>query len=301
MSDNNQKKKKNKRGRKKPKPEGNQQQAQKAKKGKNAQKPKQQKGKAPQKGKVKQAQKGGKKQAKQQAQQKAQQKQQKARKQKVKVSAGAGRKRTKGGKKVDLTQARLNLIIRSKFQSQSKKEPTALESKICQLLVDLEASSKDLKPYLRDLGIVRAMRMRISNSKQAVVIFVPFRQHTKWKKLQDRLVRELEKKFQDEDVLFVAERKVMKLCHIDPKTNAPRPRTQTITEVHKKTLEDVVYPTKIVGKRTRFRVGGRRLLKVYLDPKDSKDIEARIPTFEQVYWKLTRKHVKFLFPRYSMY
>jgi len=277
-------------------------------KAKPAQKPKQQpKAKAQkpkQKGKAKQQPKQQVKKAQKQKQQPKQQgkkQQQKARKQKAKVSSTAGRDRTTKGKKVDLTQARLNLIIRSKFQSQRKKNPTALESKICQLLVDLEASSKDLKPYLRDLGIVRAMRMRISASRQAVVIFVPFRQHLKWKKLQDRLVRELEKKFQDEDVLFIAERKVMKLCHIDPKTNAPRPRTQTITEVHKKTLEDVVYPTKIVGKRTRFRVGGRRLLKVYLDPKDSKDIEARIPTFEQVYWKLTRKYVKFLFPRYSMY
>merc|ERR1711879_815641 len=103
------------------------------------------------------------------------------RKQKEKVSAGEGRKRrgksTKGGQKVDLTQARLNLIIRSKFQNPSKKEPTPLESKICQLLVDLEASSKDLKPYLRDLGIVSARKFIISPNKKACVVFIPFRQH----------------------------------------------------------------------------------------------------------------------------
>ena len=85
---------------------------------------------------------------------------------------------------------------------------------------------------------------------------------------------------------------------INPKINAPRPRTQTITAVQNEILNDIVYPTKIVGKRTRFRVGGKRLLKVYLDPKDSKDIEQRIPTYEAVYRKLTKKNVKFLFPRY---
>jgi len=231
---------------------------------------------------------GGKQQPKQNQQQKG-------------GGKGDGRKRrSKGtkGQKVDLTQARLNLIIRSKFQNPAKKEPTKLESKICQLLVDLEASSKDLKPHLRDLGIVSAREIQVNPTKKATVVFVPYRQHKKWQKLQDRLVRELEKKFQNQDVLFVAQRKVMKLCHINPKVSVPRPRTQTISAVHKAILEDVVFPTKVVGKRTRFRVGGKRMLKVYLDPKDSKDIESRIPTYEKVYWKLTKKNVKFLFPRF---
>eukprot|EP00484_Ammonia_sp_Unknown_P002605 CAMPEP_0197052848 /NCGR_PEP_ID=MMETSP1384-20130603/27252_1 /TAXON_ID=29189 /ORGANISM="Ammonia sp." /LENGTH=264 /DNA_ID=CAMNT_0042485659 /DNA_START=32 /DNA_END=826 /DNA_ORIENTATION=+ len=246
-------------------------------------------------GKGKGQETGGPKQAKPAQKQQKQQ-------QKEKVSAGSSRKRrstTKGQTtKVDLAQARLDLIIRSKFQNPAKDTPTPLESKICQLLVDLEASSKDLKPHLRDLGIVSARKIPVTATKKAIVIFVPNLQHARWQKLQDRLVRELEKKFNDEDVIFIAQRKVMKLCQINPKTNAPRPRTQTITAVQKAILDDVVYPTKIVGKRTRFRVGGRRLLKVYLDPKDSKDIETRIPTFEAVYRKLTKKNVSFLFPRY---
>merc|ERR1712130_484382 len=230
------------------------------------------------------------------------QKQKSPRKQKEKVSNNDGRKRrTKGGQTkggIDLAQARLDLIIKSKYQNPAKPTPTSLESKICQLLVDLEASSRDLKPHLRDLGIVSARKINVTQTKKAIVIFVPKLQHQRWQKLQDRLVRELEKKFSDEDVLFIAQRKVMKLCQINPKINAPRPRTQTITAVQNEILNDVVFPTKIVGKRTRFRVGGKRLLKVYLDPKDSKDIESRIPTYEAVYRKLTKKNVKFLFPRY---
>jgi len=242
---------------------------------------------------------GGKKSGKQQQKPKKQQ----ARKQKEKVSSGTGRSRKgKGkqtaGRQIDIAQARLELIIRSKYQNPGKPTPTALESKICQLLVDLEASSRDLKPHLRDLGIVSARKINVTQTKKAIVIFVPKLQHQRWQKLQDRLVRELEKKFSDEDVLFIAQRKVMKLCQINPKINAPRPRTQTITAVQNEILNDVVFPTKIVGKRTRFRVGGKRLLKVYLDPKDSKDIEGRIPTYEAVYRKLTKKNVKFLFPRY---
>merc|ERR1712130_1046042 len=77
---------------------------------------------------------GGKQQPKQNQQQKGggkgkgkggkQPQKQNPRKDKAKVSSGDGRKRrSKGtkGQKVDLTQARLNLIIRSKFQNPAKK------------------------------------------------------------------------------------------------------------------------------------------------------------------------------------
>eukprot|EP01083_Nonionella_stella_P303324 1049653_1 len=94
------------------------------------------------------------------------------RKKKEKVSSGDGRKRktTRGGPtkgKIDLAQARLDLIIRSKYQNPAKPTPTPLESKICQLLVDLEASSRDLKPHLRDLGIVSARKINVTQTQKS--------------------------------------------------------------------------------------------------------------------------------------
>jgi len=202
-------------------------------------------------------------------------------------------KTTKGG--AQQSKQTLELIMKSKFLSPDKKTPTEIEQQICSHLVDLEASSKDLKPHLRDLGIVSARQVQISPTKHAIIIFIPYVQHEKWHKIQDKLVHELEKKFSGQHVLFLTQRKVMKLNEI--KNNYPRPRNQTITAVHESILEDLVYPVKIVGKRLRFRVGGKRLLKVFLDPKDSKEIEAKLQTFEVVYQKLTKKEVKFLFPR----
>jgi len=191
----------------------------------------------------------------------------------------------------------LQVIIRSKYQNPaSTAKPSDLESKICEYLVDLEASDKDLRSSLRDLGIFAAREIPVTATKKAIAIFVPFRQLSRWQKIQIRVGVELEKKFSGQDVLFLAQRKVMKLHDI--KNNYPRPINQTITSVHESILNDLVYPNKIVGKRLRFRVGGKRILKVYLDPKNSKEIEPKLQTYETVYKKLTKKIVTFLFPRY---
>ena len=88
---------------------------------------------------------------------------------------------------------------------------------------------------------------------------VPFRLLKAFHKIQQRLVRELEKKFSGKDVVLVANRKIM------PVPSAgfarARPRSRTLTAVHANLLEDLVYPTEIVGKRQRYRLDGSRLLK----------------------------------------
>lgn len=79
-----------------------------------------------------------------------------------------------------------------------------------------------------------------------------------------RLTRELEKKFSDRHVVFVAQRRMLRKPTRTSRVKQKRPRSRTLTNVHEKILEDLVFPTEIVGKRTRVAVDGSKLLKVWV-------------------------------------
>merc|ERR1711935_489588 len=110
------------------------------------------------------------------------------------------------------------------------------------------------------------------------------------------LVRELEKKFSGRHVMIIGQRTILgKSYNRNQKTKGPRPRSRTLTAVQDAILDDVVYPTEIVGKRTRVKVDGKRVMKVFLDSKDQANVEGRTDTYAAVYSKLTNKQVVFEF------
>jgi small subunit ribosomal protein S7e len=173
---------------------------------------------------------------------------------------------------------------------------TELEESVARAFVELEVTSKDLSGDLRDLFITSAKEIESSNGKKAVIIFVPYRLHKRFQKIQSRLIRELEKKFSGKHVCFVAQRTILSTNYQRQYPGQMRPRSRTLTSVHNDILEDIVYPTQIVGKRVRVRTDNSKLLKVYLDPKDVKEVDYKLKTFSSVYKKLTNKNVEFLFP-----
>ena len=186
---------------------------------------------------------------------------------------------------------------RQKIVKANGAEPDELEAQVAQELLNLEMSANELKADLHDLYISAARELEVGGGRKAIVIFVPFRQLKDFHKIQSRLVRELEKKFSGRHVVIVAQRTILpKTANRSALQKGPRPRSRTLTHVHEQILEDIVYPTEIVGKRTRHKVDGSKTLKVYLDPKDQVNVETKLDTFTCVYNSLTHKDVAFEFP-----
>merc|ERR1712157_431641 len=175
-------------------------------------------------------------------------------------------------------------------------EPDELEASIAQELLNLEMTSTDLKASLRDLFITAAKDVDCGGGRRAIILYVPYKLHKSFNKIQQRLVRELEKKFSGKHVIIIAQRTILgKSFARSNKTKGPRPRSRTLTQVQEAILDDIVYPTEIVGKRTRVKTDGKRVLKVFLDGKDQPNVEGKIDTFAAVYSKLTNKQVSFSF------
>ncbi|KAK9818416.1 hypothetical protein WJX72_012350 [[Myrmecia] bisecta] len=183
---------------------------------------------------------------------------------------------------------------RKKIAKEKGAEPDDFEESVAQALFDLEATNQELKSDLRDLYITGAKEIDVNASRKAIIIHVPYRLLKAFHKIQQRLVRELEKKFSGKDVVLVANRRILP----PPSTGfrSARPRSRTLTAVHEAVLEDLVYPTEIVGKRIRYRLDGSKVLKVYLDPKERNTTEYKLETFGGVYKRLTGKDVVFEFP-----
>jgi small subunit ribosomal protein S7e len=186
---------------------------------------------------------------------------------------------------------RSKLIV--KRRGTSIIEPTALDTSVAKALYELQSSSNDLAADLRNLQIYGAREVDMTAGRKAIVLVVPVPQLKAWRKVQSRVLRELEKKFSDKQVVLVGFRRVI------PKTVAGgkgRPHSRTATAVHEAWLEDMVFPTEIVGKRIRVKTDGSRVVKVLLDPKDQSVLEGKVEGFAAVYHKLTGKNVVFEFP-----
>jgi len=178
----------------------------------------------------------------------------------------------------------------------SSGEPDEFEMQVANELLNLEMTSTELKASLRNIYITAAKEVDCGSGRKAIVLYVPYKLLKSTNKIHQKLVRELEKKFSGKIVLIIGQRTILGKGYArDQKTSGPRPRSRTLTAVQDAILDDVVYPTEITGKRTRVKTDGKRIMKVYLDPRDQANVEGRTDTYASVYGKLTNKQVVFEF------
>lgn len=187
-------------------------------------------------------------------------------------------------------------IMISKANGKVATTASELEKNVAKALYDIQSSNEELAGELTLLQIRGAREIELQGGRKAILIMVPVPQLKSWRRIQPKILRELEKKLGsggEKSVLLIAFRRIIakpKRC-----SKVTRPRSRTLTAVHEAWLEDMCYPTEIVGKRIRVKTDGSRLMKVILDHKDQTTIEGKTEVMASVYRKLTGKDVAFEF------
>lgn len=81
-----------------------------------------------------------------------------------------------------------------------------VESSLSQALVEVENNGgADIKAPLKELYFKSAKEFDVGSGRKAIVIFVPYPQIKAWQKIQQKVVRELEKKFSGKHVVILAQ------------------------------------------------------------------------------------------------
>ena len=179
-----------------------------------------------------------------------------------------------------------------KLRKAKRSKPTTLENDVAKALYDLELNHKSLRAHLPRFHVNTAKSVEGAKGKKAVVIFYPLRYLKLVRKIQTVLTSELEKRFSGAIVAFVAQRKITRRPTSVYAIQTVQ-RSTTRTAVYESILDDLLFPSDVVGRRWRFRVDGSKTMKVFLDTQSRKRMESRLPLIAAIYKKLTSRSVSF--------
>ena len=171
---------------------------------------------------------------------------------------------------------------------QKSGEATALDQQVDQALTEITSSSQaEIQQQLSNLKITGTKEVN-ENGLRVVIISVPYRQISACRNLQGFLIPELEKKIENSQIVFVGKRRTFPKEPVRGRRyRAIRPTGRTLRAVNEALLDDVVYPTSIVGKRIHYDLKGGQTTHVFLDHADKTRVEERLKGFAIAYKRLT--------------
>lgn len=182
-----------------------------------------------------------------------------------------------------------------KLRKLKRSNPSDVEESVAKTLFELETTHKTLRTqlprfHINGVRVVENKRFK----KNAMVVFYPLRFLMLVRKIQKTLTAELEKRHSGSVIVLVAQRKITKRPQDVYKIQKVQ-RSRTSTAVFESILSDLIYPCDVVGRRYRYRADGSKIMKVFLDTRDRKKIESRLPIIANVYKQLTHRAVSFGF------
>ncbi|EAN83877.1 ribosomal protein S7, putative [Trypanosoma cruzi] len=182
-----------------------------------------------------------------------------------------------------------------KLRKLKRPNPSEDEDSVAKALFELEATHKTLRTQLPRFHINTVRTLSSPRFRRtATVVFYPLRFLMLVRKIQRTLTAELEKRFPGSIVVLVAQRKITKRPKDVYKLQKVQ-RSRTSVAVFENILNDLIYPCDVMGRRWRCRTDGTKVMKVFLDSRDRKRVESRLPIIAHVYKQLTHRTVSFGF------
>jgi small subunit ribosomal protein S7e len=140
------------------------------------------------------------------------------------------------------------------------------------VLHKIQESDPKLKADLESFKIESATEIIVDDKNKCLLIKVDENSIKSLHKVHAEIVKRLEDHFSG-PVVIVPERKKTNGNLFRKFRGKKAPRNRTLTAVYQDALEDVLFPSTIVGLRTRYPKGNSRIFKVQVDPLDKELVE----------------------------
>merc|ERR1711970_1525099 len=174
---------------------------------------------------------------------------------------------------------------------------------VAKRLHQIELENMDLKKELSIVLITSAQMVDFEDADktaaQYLLVRILHRSLGAFKKAGYKVLEQLEAHC-GKPVIIVANRTI-----ISPQAkhhpSQMRPRSRTLTAVHKEILGDVCFPSNITGRGVRIDIDGKKHQKVFLDPLDKEMMEAKVAAITHCYHKLTTHKVALGFSKPTLF
>jgi small subunit ribosomal protein S7e len=164
----------------------------------------------------------------------------------------------------------------------------ALTTEAAQKIFDEVKSTSEeaMKKALTNLKIDGVKE--VNGDIKVVILSVPYKQIAAFRQVQSYIIPELEKKFDGAQVVIVGKRRAFPVNPVPGRRfRIIRPHGRTLRAVNDALLDDICFPTAIVGKRVHYNLQGKQETHVILDAHDRTRVEDRLQGFAAAYKRLT--------------